>query len=91
MTQEVIGLKLSSGEEIIARVVERNEDTIVLDRPNMVGLVPTKEGVSIQLMPWLASNQDGKPIVSLAHVVAEVTPDVQLEKGYLSKTSGILV
>ena len=89
---EVIGLKLSSGEEIISRVVERNEDTIVLDRPNMVGLAPMKDGsVSIQLMPWLASNQDGQPAVSLAHVVAEVAPALELEKGYLSKTSGILV
>ena len=88
---DVITLKLSSGEEIISRVVERDETTITLDRPNMIGLAPGPDGqVGIQLMPWVASNQDSKEVkVSLAHVVAEIVPHDELEKGYLGKTSGI--
>lgn len=88
---EIITLKLSSGEEIITRVVERDETTITLDRPNMIGLVPAgPDGqVGIQLVPWVASNQDGEIKVNLAHVVAETVPASELEKGYLQRTSAI--
>ncbi len=88
----VITLKLSSGEEIISRVVKRDETTIILDRPNMIGMVPAgPDGqVGIQLLPWIASNQDSKEVkVSLAHIVAEIVPNDELEKGYLQRTSGI--
>lgn len=91
MPREVKAFKLSSGEEIIARVEEDNEDTYVLDHPNMIGLVPAADGsgVAIQLMPWLAANQDGKATVNKRHIIAEVVPDSRLERGFLERTSGI--
>jgi len=89
MSEEVTALKLASGEEIISRVVTRSEETIVLDRPNMIGLHGTKDGVAIQLMPWMASNQDGEITIFTNHIVGETKPDAELEKGYLSRTSSI--
>ena len=91
MTEEVIVLKLASGEEIISRVKSRTESSIELDRPNMVGLAPAQGGlgITIQLMPWIASNQDGDITVFINHIVSETTPTAELEKGYLSRTSGI--
>ena len=90
MSQEVIALKLSTGEEVLARVEGRDDESITLDRPNIIGLVPGPEGVAIQLMPWFASNQDGTVRVMNAHVVAASAPAKELEKGYLEKTSGIV-
>jgi len=91
MSEKVIAIKLVSGEEIISRVKERNDTFLVLDRPNMIGLAPAQGGmgISIQLMPWMASNQDGDITVFVEHIVAETTPDAELEKGYLTRTSGI--
>lgn len=92
MSEEVITLKLSSGEEIISRVKSRclENDTIVLDRPNMIGLAPGPDGqVGIQLMPWVASNQDGEITVFTSHIVGEAKPIEELEKGYIQRTSTI--
>ncbi len=91
MTQEVKSLKLTTGEEIISRVKTRNDTFLILDRPNMIGLAPAQGGmgITIQLMPWMASNQDGDITVFVKHIVAETKPDEELEKGYLSRTSGI--
>ena len=91
MAQEVIALKLSSGEEIIARVENRDDEAITLDRPMMVVLTPSPDGqgIGIQMMPWLASNQDATARVFNSHVIATVAPNGELEKGYLQQTSRI--
>ena len=86
---EVISLKLSTSEELVARVVERKEDSIVLDRPLAIGLVQGPQGVNVQLIPFMASNQDGEITVSNNHIVAETTPTKELEDGYLQQTSPI--
>ena len=86
---EVISIKLSTSEELIARVVERKEDSIVLDRPLAIGLVQGPQGVSMQLIPFMASNQDGEITISNNHIVAETTPAKELEDGYLQQTSPI--
>jgi len=90
MAEEVIAIKLVSGEEVISRVKERGDTTITLDRPNMIAIAPGPGGqVGIQLVPWFVSNQDGTFNVSLSSIVAETTPAKELEAGYLEKTSGI--
>ncbi len=90
MSEKIIALKLSSGEEIIARVKDVSHDTFTLDRPMIVGVVQAQDGsLIIQIVPWLASNQDGSCKVNRNLVVAEIEPNAELEKGYLTKTSGI--
>lgn len=87
---EVKSFKLSSGEEIITRVLdEKGDDYITVDRPNMVGLAPAPDGqgIAVQLMPWLASDQEGKAKLYLSAIVAELAPNKELEKGYLQRTS----
>ena len=86
---EVTSLKLSTSEELVARVVERKEDSIVLDRPLAIGLVQGPQGVSMQLIPFMASNQDGTITVFNNHIVAETVPAKELQDGYLNQTSAI--
>ena len=87
---EVISLKLSTSEELVARIVERKEDSIVLDRPRAIGLTQSSDGsVGMQLIPFMASNQDGTITVFNNHIVAETTPTKELENGYLNQTSAI--
>lgn len=92
MSQKIIALKLSSGDEIIARLEEHDEDTLTLDRPMSLGIGPSPDNPRvpvIQMMPWLVSNQDGTCKINRSHVVAQIIPHAELEKGYLSQTSGI--
>ena len=92
MSQKIIALKLTSGEEIIARLEEHDEETLTLDRPMTLGIGASPEDPRrpvIQMMPWLVSNQDGNCKVNRSHVVAQIIPHAELEKGYLTQTSGI--
>lgn len=90
MSQEVIALKLSSGEEVVARVEEREDDYLTLDRAMIVGVGPGQDGnPTVQMMPWLAANQDATVRVYNSHIVASFAPHAELEKGYLQQTSKI--
>ena len=88
---EVKSFKLSSGDEIITRVItgESGDGYITVDRPNMLGLAPSPDGkgIAVQLMPWLASDQEGKGKLYLSAIVAEIVPNKELEAGYLQRTS----
>lgn len=90
MAQEVIALKLSSGEEVVARVESRNDESLTLDRAMIVGVGPGRDGEPVvQMMPWLAANQDATVVVFNSHVVAAFGLHPELEKQYLEKTSRI--
>jgi hypothetical protein len=90
MAQEVIALKLTSGEEIVARVEDRRDESLTLDRVMIVGVGPGKDGNPVvQMMPWLAANQDATVIVYNSHVVAAFGLHPELEKSYLQQTSRI--
>ena len=91
MSQKVIALKLSSSEEIIARVEHSTDEAYTLSKPMMIGLAPSPDGsgVGIQMMPWVAANQDGSVHLFKSHIVAETTPHEELEKGYIQQTTGI--
>lgn len=90
MAQEVIALKLSSGEEIVARVEERSEDSLTLDKAMIVGIGPGQDGQpTVQMMPWLAANQDATVTIFNTHVVGAFGLHPDLEKSYLQQTSRI--
>lgn len=90
MTVEVVALKLSTSEELVARVVKRGDKTIILDKPRAIALMPGQQGqMGMTLIPFMASNQDGEITLNNSHVVAETKPAKDLEDGYLQNTSGI--
>ena len=90
MSQEIITLKLSDATEIIARTEDRTDDEITVSKAMMVGLTQGPDGgVGIQMMPWVASNQDGNVIIFTNQIVAETRPHPEIEKGYIKQTTGI--
>jgi len=92
MSQKIIALKLSSGDEIIARLEDTDDEGFTVDRPMALGIGPSPDDPRvpvIQMVPWLVSNQDGSCKINKRNVVAEITPHTELEKGYLQQTSGI--
>lgn len=89
---DVISLKLSSAEEIVTRVTERDGATITISKPMVVGIGPSPDDPRvpvIQMIPWVVSNQDGDIIVNTNHVVAETVPHKEIIDGYIQQTTGI--
>ena len=83
---EVITLKLTSGEEIVAKLVEDGAAYYKLKNPQVIGMGPKGPG----LMPYLFTvNPDTEiKLLKLTVTVAEAT-DAQFAKQFLESTTGI--
>lgn len=83
---EVITLKLTSGEEIVAKLVEETDAYYKLSRPMVIGMGQQGPG----LMPYLFTVHPDKDVKLLKTTVtvAEAT-DESFAKQFLESTSGI--
>lgn len=85
---DVIVLKLSSGEELIARG-KNTGDAWKVERPRVIVMAPTQQGIQIAIMPWMAANVDGTYDIDDSHVITHGKPTDNLEKQYLQQTTTI--
>ena len=83
---DVITLKLTSGEELVAKLVEETETHYKLTRIQVIGMGPKGPG----LMPYLFTVSPDKDVKLLKTTVtvAEAT-DAEFAKQFLETTSGI--
>lgn len=83
---EVITLKLTSGEELVAKLVEETDAYYKLSRPMVIGMGQSGPG----LMPYLFTVHPDKEVKLLKTTVtvAEAT-DETFAKQFLESTSGI--
>lgn len=83
---EVITLKLTSGEEIVAKLVAENDFYYKLSKPMVIGMGQHGPG----LMPYLFTVDPDKEIKLQKHTitVAEAS-DEKFAKQFLEQTSGI--
>lgn len=83
---EVITLKLTSGEEIVAKLSEETDAYYKLSRPMVIGMGPNGPG----LMPYLFTIHPDKEVKLSKNTVtvAEAT-DASFAKQFLETTSGI--
>jgi hypothetical protein len=83
---DVITLKLTSGEEIVAKLTEETNDYYKLSKPMVIGMGQKGPG----LMPYLFTVSPTKDVKLLkqAVTVAEAT-DEQFAKQFLESTTGI--
>ena len=83
---EVITLKLTSGEELVAKLVEETDAYYKLKHPQVIGMGPKGPG----LMPYLFTVSPDKEVKLLKGTVtlAEAT-DGDFAKQFLEATSGI--
>lgn len=83
---EVITLKLTSGEELVAKLVEETDSHYKLSKPLVIGHTPQGPG----LMPYLFTVSPDKEVKLLktAVTVAEAT-DKQFADQYIQSTTGI--
>jgi hypothetical protein len=83
---EVITLKLTSGEEIVAKLAEETPTYYKLNRPQVIGMGPQGPG----LMPYLFTVHPDKEVKLLKTTVtvAEAT-DETFAKQFIQSTTGI--
>ena len=83
---EVITLKLTSGEEIVAKLVEETATYYKLSRPMVIGMGPSGPG----LMPYLFTVHPDKEVkLSKTTVTLAEATDANFAKQFLESTSGI--
>ena len=83
---EVITLKLTSGEEIVAKLVEDGAAYYKLKNPQVIGMGPKGPG----LMPYLFTvNPDTEINLQKSTVTVAEATDAQFAKQFLESTTGI--
>lgn len=83
---EVITLKLTSGEELVSRLVEETDQYYKLSRPSVIGMSPKGPA----LMPYLFTVDPEKEIkLSKSAVAVAVASDKQFADQYIQGTTGI--
>ena len=84
---DVVTLKLSSGEELVAKLVKENKDSLTVQMP--LTLVATEQGMS--LAPYLFTiTPDTKLDIRLNSVITVVKSAEDTASGYTQQTSGLI-
>ena len=92
MANDVKVLKLITGEEVIARATEEENNLITLEKPMILQMLApntTTGQVGFALMPWIRAGKNEKVILSTEHILAEDEASEQTEKNYLQVVTGL--
>ena len=83
---EVITLKLTSGEELVAKLVEETDAYYKLSKPQVIGMGPQGPG----LMPYLFTVSPDKEVKLLKTTVTVAEPtDKTFADQFIQSTTGI--
>jgi|MDTE01.2.fsa_nt_gb hypothetical protein len=92
MSETVKVIKLTSGDELIARVTEETDSTITIKNIRTIQAVPTsvQGAVGMALVPYMVMVSDDDPIsINKSNTLVVTLPKADIEKSYLSQVSGI--
>jgi hypothetical protein len=85
---DTISLKLSSGEEVVARLEEERDDSLKLTKPLM--LTPTQEGLG--LAPFMFTvNPEQSVVINRATVLCIAKTEDEMATQYVQNTTGLTV
>ena len=87
---DIVTVKLSTGEELVARFEHQDTDKLKLVKPSVLTLNPQNGGA--MLIPWLMSIDvhDPEPVTVYAgQIVAMSRPQKGLADAYIQNTTGI--
>ena len=90
MANDVKVLKLITGEEVVARVEQKNT-MYILDNPMTLRSLPNQKTgqIGVALIPWFMSGKNENITISIDHVIAQDDPKSQPEKNYLAVVTGL--
>lgn len=85
---DTVSLKMSSGEEIVARYEDENEHYYIVYKP--LGIVPSQQGMA--LAPYMFSvAEDAKFSIRANSVSCIVKTESKLASQYTQQTTGISI
>lgn len=92
---DIIAIKLSTGEELIAKLNSVGNDNIVISKPLTVTLAqdPRTGSVGIQMLPYfvLCGDADAKLTIKDSHIVTRTLANENAKSGYIQNTTGLTV
>ena len=93
MENDVKVLKLSTGEEVLARVsndLSNGDGLITLNKPMILQAVPSQAGqIGFALVPLFMAGKNENITISIDYVIAQDDPKDQSEKNYLASVTGL--
>lgn len=101
MTDKLILIKLQTSEEVIAKVLEENDDSYILEKPRLCAMQQGQDengkvGNFLVLLPWImyafdptTKTERDVELFKSAMVGRAVAVPKVLEDEYLQQTSGI--
>jgi hypothetical protein len=89
---DVVTIKLISGEEIVGKLIDKTVDSITLAKPVHINLQPVgPKQVGIAFMPVLGSVQDANIQIALSAMsIRPVRTGEDVKNNYLHATTGII-
>ena len=83
-------LKLTTGEEIIARV-KQNRDYVELEKPMTLAPVPGQSAgqMGFAMVPWMMAAKGDNMQLSLTYIMIETEAKGDIEKNYLASITGL--
>lgn len=83
---DVVSLKLTSGEEVVARFRSDTEQSITIEQP--MTLVNTPQGIG--LMPYMFTVEEGQELkLPKSSIVVNTHTRSETASDYLSRTTGL--
>ena len=92
MANDVKVLKLITGEEVIARITEEENNLISLKNPMILQMLPpttSKGQVGFALIPYMKAAKNDKITISTEHILVTDEASDQTEKNYLQVVTGL--
>lgn len=86
----VIGLKLVTGEELVAELLEETGTGVVIRRAVALQVQMTPGGPQAGFVPWSMLIPDStKFSIKTSHIVTQYELDLSVEKQYIKSVTGI--
>jgi len=82
---DVVSVKLTTGEEFVARYGQQTENTLEVEKPMCI--VPQQNGMG--LAPFMFTTVETEYKFNMSHILAVVATHPDIAKEYQEKTSSI--
>jgi hypothetical protein len=83
---DIISFKLSTGEEMVARISEETDSNYVLEKPCTV--MPSAQGMGL-IQSLFTADQEKKVSLDKRHVIIHAPSIDAMQKHYIKTTTGI--
>ena len=94
-SNEIVCVKLSNGDEIIAKLVEKNEISVTVSKPLLMVLSadPQTGRPGVQMAPFfmLGADKEGKFPINKDHIMCMVLANPEAKAGYTQTTTGLAI